>query len=211
MIKDFLNALLEWDISINSTIIIFAVCIVFVRLILWLFGAIGVYRLSKENSLEKSAMCFVPFLYQFSFGKIAEKIQGEETEKPTKFSVWLMVLSILSVVFYIAFFFSGTISFTTITEYALKSIELDSSMTIDMFYSAVYAICFYFTALVVYICYFVLFRVSLWKILKKYEEKAVLYTVISVVLPFLTPLLIFAVSIMIIECREIDRISRQSR
>ena len=195
MFKEFLSALDAWDISVGSGVFILMAGIILVRIVLWLFGAVGVYRLYKAEQMENTAICFVPFLYHFSFGKIAENVSNEENRKTTKYSVWLLITTVLSTVLYIAFVISGMFSFTTITQFALESIELDTAMTIEMFKTAIYPIGFYFTALAVYICYFVLYRVAFWQILKIQEIKSpVVYMLISIFFPFLTPVLNFAIS-----------------
>ena len=99
-------------------------------------------------------------------------------------------------VFYVAFFIVFAVSFTTITQFALKVIETDASMTIEMFSSAIYVIILYFVALTVYLVYFVMYLVALWRIFKMYDSKnAVLYLVFSVLIPIFVPVLIFIVSL----------------
>ncbi len=201
--KDFLNALELWGLSINKNILLVLAVVLGVRLILWFFGAVGVYKISKKEKLNNPWLSFVLPIYPLSLGRITEKFVKKDGTKPVKYGVWLLVMSVLSVAFYVTFFIVFAISFTTITQFALKVIETDASMTLEMFSSAIYTIILYFVALTVYLVYFVMYIVALWRIFKLYDSKnAVFFTTLSVLLKFVSPILIYIVSFKLTEGAE---------
>ncbi len=188
----FLDALKEWDISINSSILLFIGVFLAVRLVIWVFGAVGVHKIAEKEN-KKLNYCFVPFLYPLAIGKLAE--EKKDDKKPTKFGGLLLTLFILKVIFGSAFLFVSGYSFITITNFALKAIETDSAMTIGMFSSAIYVIILFFIALAVYICYYAVYCTALCKIYKRLDKRnAGLYTFFSVILRFASPLFILLVS-----------------
>lgn len=192
MFNSFLEALKEWDLTINRNFLVLLGIIILIRIIFWLFGAIGAYKLAKAEEIKNADLAFVFPCYPFVLGRLAEKYEREDGKKITKLKGWLTGFYILSFVLCIAFVISFILSFTEITNFAVESINNDSSMTIEMFKSAIYVIALFFITLASVLIYYVIYIIVLSRIFKLYDNKnSTAFTVISALIRSISPFFVF--------------------
>ena len=171
--------------------------VVAARIVFWVFGAAGVYKLSKFDNIKNPKLSFIPFLYPFALGRIAEKQNKKDNAKPTKYSIWLVLLSVLGILFCIAFFVVLIISICLIAQNTMDSLGEEADIVIlELIAPLKYVIAIYFVAIALCVSYLVLYFFALWKIFKRYApQNATLFLVISVLFRFLSPTFIFMLAL----------------
>lgn len=189
--------------SINEEEILAVVAVFFtvlgiallVGLVIWLLGAIGIFRMSKSIGLKYPRLSFIYPVYPFALGRVAEKYVKKDGKKSAKFSGWLLGLGIAEYVLNFAFFAIAIFAVYKIGINAINAIESDISMSPDMFGIMIPAIILYFIAFAVSIAYMVLYYIAFWRICSIFCYKnATLFLVLSIVLTnLLSPIFIFAI------------------
>ena len=159
-----------------------------------LFG-FALYFMSKKLKFKNSWISFIPFAQAFSLGRIAEKYIKPNGKKNSRYSMILLILSILEmaliICFFIFFFFAVYSSFNEIS----KAIENDIPLTIGMFSSFIPCIVIWFINITVSIIYKIYYFTALWRVYYIFNPNtADIYLVISIFFSFLAPVFAIAVS-----------------
>lgn len=198
MLERLLNAIDAFGVKIDIKFFLIVIAIiVLARVFFWLIGAVGVCSLSKKEEIKAPKLAFIPFLYPFALGRLAEKCNQKEHSKSSKYSIWLVLLSILGVIFCLAFFVVLAISTVLIAQNVMDNLGKEADIVIiELFAPMKYVIILYFIAIALCISYLVLYFVALWRIYKKYApNKAILLTILSVIFRFLSPAFLFMISV----------------
>ena len=198
MLERLLNAIDAFGVKINIKFFLIVIAIIVVaRIVFWLIGAAGVCKLSKIEEIKAPKLAFIPFLYPFALGRLAEKCNQKEDAKSSKYSIWLVLLSVLGVIFCVAFFVVLAISTVLIAQNVMDSLGKEADIVIiELFAPMKYVIILYFIAIALCVSYLVLYFVALWRIYKKYApNKAILLTILSVIFRFLSPAFLFMISV----------------
>ncbi len=201
---EYLDAL-GIDINIGLFLGIIGI-VVLARIVFWIFGAVGVYKLSKMENIKNPKLAFIPFLYPFALGRIAEKQNNKNGSKPSKYSIWLVLLLILGILFCIAFFAVLLISICLIAQNTMDSLGEEADIVIlELIAPLKYVIAIYFVAIALCISYLVLYFFTLWKIFKRYTpNNATLFLVTSIIFRFLSPTVIFMLALRQENCCDSD-------
>ncbi len=149
----------------------------------YIFNGVGICKMMKNLKLKNGWMAFFPFLANYAFGKVAEQYIKKDGKKSAKFSVILLVVSIvyafLSLVVSVISFFSGFISGLSGSDEAAGIMFI-----VTILFSAFVTVCTWALLAIQY--------VALWRVFAIFANKrATLYTVLSIFLP-LSPFFIFA-------------------
>lgn len=189
--------------SINEEEILAVVAVFFtvlgiallVGLVIWLLGAIGVFRMSKSIGMKYPWLSFIYPIYPFALGRVAEKYVKKDGTKSAKFSGWLLALGIAKYVLNFAFFAVFIFALYKIGMNTINAIDSDITMSPSMFSIMIPAIILYFIAFAVLIAYNVLYYIAFWRICSIFCYKnATLFLVLSIVLTnLLSPIFLFAI------------------
>ncbi len=161
-------------------------------IVLFILQGIGLYDMSKEAGLKYAWLSFIPCIWPFSLGRIAQRYVKRDGKPSAKFSVWLIVLNVLQILTVIAFLAAIVFAVFAIVANAQNSAELDTAMTIEMFKSLIPAIILYFVLFAAALAYNITYYVALWRIFATYDNSnATLFIVLSIFFNFLAPIFIF--------------------
>ena len=180
---------------LQTAIIVFA--ILFVR---FLIGAIGLFLVAKKRDAKAPFLAFLPVVYPLTLGSLADKANIKRGKK-TNSATTLLVLSILKTVAYTAFIITTALSLSSIIAAATEAVANGSTMTADMFKSAIFVVATYLVALILAIFYVVYYYISLFRVYKR--EMSTGLAVVSLILSlFVSPakeIILFVLGIVIKE------------
>lgn len=165
---------------LQTAIIVFAV--LFVR---FLIGAIGLFLVAKKRDAKAPFLAFLPVVYPLTLGSLADKANIKRGKK-TNSATTLLVLSILKTVAYTAFIVTTAFSLSAIITAASDAVANGTTMTADMFKSAIFVVATYLVALILAIFYVVYYYISLFRVYKR--EMSTGLAVVSLILSlFVSP------------------------
>lgn len=195
LMADFSSMLAE-NPEIESVFSIFGVIYgisAILGILLYLFNAIGLMKMSNSLGLKKGWISFIPVANIYALGRVAQNYIKNDGRKSAKFGAVLLTLYIILFVFLVVFFILLGIALATVIELASGAVIDNTAMNIEMFSSFIPAIISYFVAFALAIAYTVVYYVAVYKIFDMFSNHAVLFIVLSIFFTFLVPIFIFAI------------------
>lgn len=135
-----------------------------IRVLLFLLEAAAIYFFARKKEIKNAWISFVPIVFPFTLGKIAE---SEEK----KYSKSLLILSILKSVLFCITAALTVNSVKTIFDFAIECIEKNVMMTGDMFVSFIPVIIFFVITLIVAVIFTIYYFMALYKIFKDHTKR----------------------------------------
>lgn len=171
------------------TAVMAAVC-----LALYILRAIGIYKMSKTAGVEYPWLSFIPVANSFTLGRLAERYHKNPIEKPSKYSVILLILHIIEkigeIVFSVLFFIIALNATRSIIGVALHDDEIDERLFFYFVLAFGASVFFILSAL----AFAIVKYIALWRVYASFDGKnAVLFTVLSVLFNFLEPVFLFVI------------------
>lgn len=185
-----------YDFSFDLALLIsIGFILIMVAVFIFVINGIALYKMSKKLNITNEELCFVPFCSSIIFGKVAENYYKTKGIKTFKFSVFLFVLKSLKVVTLGLLLFFTISSTTKIYDFAYQAVIDDTVMTIEMFYSIIPTVICFCVCLAISIAHLVLYFVAFYRICNIFDENnSTVFTIISVILPFLAPIFLLIIS-----------------
>ncbi len=156
-----------------------------IGLLMYLFEAIGMYKIGKNRSVRGAAMAFFPYFNTYFMGKVADDINAASGKKTTHrrklvtFMILNLVFSLIGAGGSFLIGFAGGLGITT---------EVNAMILLGLVVLVLELITIAFT-----ICLMVYIYISLYAIFKEYAPNhAVLFLVLTIFLE-IAPFLIFAI------------------
>ena len=178
-----------YDTSFNVGLFIGFLIVVWVAVLISLaatviFKGIGLLKMHQKLGINNGWMSFVPYLNSFAFGRVAEKYVREDGKKSLKYSLVLLISTIIVSVL------SGFCSlFSTYIEIIALYVPASVAMIISIIF-LLFALFF----LAVAIVYAVFYYIALWRIYSIFaNSNATFFLVLSILVPISEPIIIFAI------------------
>lgn len=185
-------AVLSGFLTVYGVLILFGCA---VSIALFVLNGLGIFKMHKKMEFKNGWFAFIPILYVFALGKIAEKYVKQNGKKSAKFSIILLLVNIIRFIVAVLFLLFTVIAVFKIIAEAETAIANETQMVLEMFYSLIPVIALYFVLFAFAVTYNILYYVALWRVFSIFNDKnATLFTVLSVFFNFLAPIFIFIVS-----------------
>lgn len=185
-----------YDFSFDLALLIsIGFILIMVAVFLFVINGIALYKMSKKQNITNEELCFVPFCSSIIFGKVAENYYKTKGLKTLKLSIFLFVLKSLKVVTLGLLIFFTISSTTKIYDFAYQAVIDETAMTIEMFYSIIPTVICFCVCLAISIAHLALYFVAFYRICNIFDENnATVFTIVSVILPFLAPIFLLVIS-----------------
>jgi len=181
--SEVLDSFGNFSKSMGLTLIISVI----IALILHLIQGFALYKMAKQQGINKEWIAFMPIANVYLLGRIAEMCSSNK--KATKYGKILYVLLLAEIVLAVLFLILLLSAFILILNNIQSAIDNDTPLSKDMFSNFIPVIIVYFILLAVSIVYTVYHSIALWQIYKMYNKRlALLFIIISVPFSFLSPL-----------------------
>ncbi len=111
-----------------------------------IFQLLAVFKLAKKAGVKHAWLAFIPFTHPYIFGKTAEKLVENETKKPTRYGLWLMLLYCSCILLYgaaIPLFIFALVSNTALTCLVIVALLLITAVVANyiLYYQSFFRIC----------------------------------------------------------------------
>lgn len=161
----------------------------FISFTLSVLNALGIYEMTKTLGIKSKWFAFFPFFRSIAFGKLADCAKGMPK---TFFRKSLLIFNIL----YFSIFMIGICCFLVgfvDTVFAADVILTENKdITSDVLVYLYFPSFLTGIAFLNYLIYRVIYYISFYRIVAAFApEKAVVYTIFSVIFPFLAPIIVF--------------------
>ena len=164
----------------------------FVGIILFILQGIALFQMSGRLKLKNSWISFIPLIWIFSFGRVAQNYVRADGKKSAKLGIILIIFQIIQIVLAIAVVVATFFATAAVIDNANLAIENDVSMTLDMFSQFIFVIVLALALFAVAVTYKIIYFVSLWRIFSVFDNgNATLYTTISFFFDFMSPIFLF--------------------
>lgn len=165
-----------------------------VQIALFILNGIGIHKMSKSLELPFGWLGFVPVISLFQIGKIGQTYVKRDGKPSAKFSIWLLLSGIAMYIIAAVLTFVTIIFVFSVIGYAETAIDSGDAMRIEMFTGIIPLIILCVMLFAVEITYIVLYYVNLWRVFSIFDNKnATLFTVLSILFPFLASIFVFVI------------------
>lgn len=160
----------------------------------FILRAVGLYKMSKTLNIRNGWIAFIPFFSDYTLGKISDKYKNPLTEKISGMGLAMAILGALTSVAAAVY----VISWLEFIERMLRLYgfeNLDSDMVeAEIFYQSISLAKILLIIFAAGITYAVIYFISIWRLFKIFSPmNATVFLVLSIFIPFLMPVFIFAV------------------
>ena len=178
------------DIKVIVTMLfIIAVFSTFISFMLSVANALGIYEMTKTLGIKSKWFAFFPFFQSVALGKLADCAKGTPR---TFFRRMLIILNVL----YFALFLIGIcaflLGFVDTVFAADKILTNNGTIKASILSSLIAPGIILFAGAVVHLVYRIVYYIALFRIFSAFvPNSAVVYTVLSILFPFLAPIFLF--------------------
>lgn len=161
----------------------------FISFMLSVVNSLGLYEMTKTLGIKSKWFAFFPFFRSVAFGKLADCAKGTAT------SFFRKILLILNVM-YFSLLIIGLVGFHLgFVDTVFKADEIllkNGTVNVSVLSPLLVPVIIIGISLVIYLIYRVFYYICICRIFSAFApKKAVVYTVFSVLFPFIAPLFLF--------------------
>ncbi len=144
--------------------------------VFYIFSSLGLYTMAKRRGLENPWLAWIPVVYLYVLGKLADTYAAQHMNKKTNYAVLLLALTAGMVALIIIM--TIVLSFGMLNSYACS-------------FWPVYII-FLLLVIAVSVVYAVFYFISLYRVYNWHSESATVLLVLSILFSIIIPFVLFA-------------------
>ena len=192
--EGILDEFLEPVMSLLGVYMGFAGITLLAQIALFVLNGLGIYKMSQKLNISAGWLGFIPIISVFATGRVAEKYQKRDGKPSAKFSIWLLITYILSLICAVILVVLTVAFVISVITVAIDAVNNGTELEMADFAGVIPVIALTVITLVASIVYIVLYYISLWRMFSLFDNaNATLYLVLSIFFGFLAPIFTFII------------------